>query len=262
MLWCGCTAGHAAPPLTEAQWHQLRTATDGDDRFDAPALYALLPGLIRWDPGDERGAAVPDWNAIQADPSAHRGAVLLLEGEVRRTRSLRLQRAGDWGPELIEWAVASQDDPEKIVLVYLLPSAAAQAGPTPSRGTPVRLAGWFYRLYQDPKTGQGPTGAGAGNDALAYPMLLAGTATIVSTNPSNASRSSLLIAAVVVLAVGVVALRWFRGRHDGYLGRPGERRRRERSGLNLAPHPGQTPAEVELPDDPAEALQAMSQDHS
>src|SRR5690349_8534863 len=59
----------AVPPLTDEQRAQLDTATDNDKQVDQAGLYPLLQNALEWKPGDESGAAVPDYVAILDAPA-------------------------------------------------------------------------------------------------------------------------------------------------------------------------------------------------
>ena len=77
---CSLVLLAAIPDLTSEQRTQLETASDFNAIEIEPAIYPLLRNAVEWSPGDEAGAAVPDYAAILADPAAHRGRLYLLEG--------------------------------------------------------------------------------------------------------------------------------------------------------------------------------------
>src|SRR5690606_41058667 len=136
------SAALAIGPLGEKEQEQVDTAMDGSVKFDQQAaLYPLLSDAMTWRPGDESGAAVPDYAAMMEDPQLHRGKLFLIEGTLaRRNRVEKLFRSGDWETNLEEWVVGYGNE-QKGVIVYLTdPPAEA------TRGDRVRIPARFYMV--------------------------------------------------------------------------------------------------------------------
>jgi len=170
-------------PLTDAQRAQLDTAEDFTQRFDTAALYPLLHNAAQWTPGDEAGAAVPDYGQIQADPKRHRGEAFLIEGlfagvpegETLRIRSL--SRPGPWDGKLEQWVVVVDPDSEadEVAVVYL-----TDPPPHPREGTRVRMPARFYKVLDDfdrsptPRPTQYLTFVGRGAEVLGSSLHILG----------------------------------------------------------------------------------------
>ena len=141
-------------PLDAADRAQLEAVVDGAGPLEGPGLETLLSNVARWQPGDESGAQVPDYDALLADPAAQRGELMLIEGRFAgRPRSIPLSHAGEWGGTLTEWGLIVRDDPELVAMVYLVD----QPSTTPVLGQRVRIAARFYKLWQSDNLHGQPT---------------------------------------------------------------------------------------------------------
>src|SRR5690606_37774103 len=117
---CFAQAAFALPGLTESQTQQLATADDESATIDGPALYPLLENVTQWRHGDESGATVPDFAAIEADPAAHRGQVFLIEGQVAGpVVPIPTLRPGPWGETIEQWTIKHGPDWDDVVVVYV-----------------------------------------------------------------------------------------------------------------------------------------------
>jgi hypothetical protein len=145
------------PPLADSQQRQLAAAVDGSRAWDRGPLYPLLDNAMRWQPGQLAGATVPDYAALRQNPGQHRGAVFLIEGDFVRRRRLPLSRSGPWGDAVTEWAIRIGEEPDaRYVIVFF--ADPDQTLPHPTRGTAVRVAGRFYKLWASKtKVGQRKT---------------------------------------------------------------------------------------------------------
>ena len=144
------------PPLTESQRRMLAETGDTANQpveeseearpipmpLEQPGLYALLNNAMAWEPGDERGAALPDYEALYESPAEHRGEVILIEGELLRSTTLEVDRSGPWGERITEWVVEIGRDPLDSV-VLLLPDPEGEAARAKA-GTAVRVPARFY----------------------------------------------------------------------------------------------------------------------
>ena len=146
----------ALPPLSDSQRAQLDSANDSSPANDEAALYPLLENALAWTPGDESGAAVPDYAALLAEPAAYRGDLFLIEGEFAgRPRRIPLARSGQWGSGVTEWVVRVREDPDEVAVVYFVdPDGELEA---PLRGTPIRTVARFYKVWSDRDLANEPT---------------------------------------------------------------------------------------------------------
>lgn len=141
----------AVPELTESQRAQLGSAKDHSELVDESAWYPLLDNAMRWDDGDEAFAMVPGYKALVEDPARYRGELFLIEGrlaaaprkfpeEGRRP----LLRPGPWEDRLQWWPVLVEEDPDRLVLVYLVDPPDPQSAPRV--GQRVRIAARYYKM--------------------------------------------------------------------------------------------------------------------
>ena len=251
------------PSLTEAQYVQLATADDTRPP-DEPAWYGLLANVASWPTPDADSTeaagpvalsketsgdgAVPDYTALLDEPAAHRGELKVVEGRFAgRQRRLRVLRDGPWGQALTEWGVvvdpAAGGGRERVAVVYLVDPNGRQA--TPRENQRVQVLTRFYKLWQD---------VDADGQATTYPVFVGRYAALIE--PEAAARRGmfrdLLVAAIVVLMVSLLGVRW-------WARRLGATRRRRREAWQRSPMADEMDAddEVVLPSDPAEALAAL-----
>lgn len=236
----------APPPLTDAQRAQLDSATDFGPANDEAALYPLLENALLWTPGDESGAAVPDYAALLADPAAYRGDLFLLEGDFAgRPRRLPLARPGDWGDEVTEWVLRVREDPDEVAVVYFVdPGGQLQA---PPRGTPVRTAARFYKVWSDRDLANQPT---------PFLLFVARDPTVAAAAPAS---QGLGLGAWAVVLVALAAAFYIMRRYVVSLRQPkplATRRQAEPSSDTSQADEQDSPES--LPDDPADALDALT----
>ncbi len=242
-------AAGAAPSLSEAQRTQLGSAVDGSTRLDEGAWYPLLENAAQWAPGDEATAAVPDYPAILAEPESHRGSMFLVEGSLARSRPVPLARSGPWGDRVVEWVVvlpprAGVDD---VAVVYLVDPAGVLA--SPPVGTRVRVAARFYKLWLDRDVTDQPT---------TY-MTFVGRAPADVEPTTRTSRTWLAAPAIAALLAAWFLVRRAIGRRRGDAARlrtAGRWRGQE------ADNHSEFAAGDRLPEDPAEALDALRRRHT
>jgi hypothetical protein len=236
----------AIPPLTDAQLEQLKSAGDGSTRLDEGALYPLLQNALEWKPGDETGAMVPDYLAIQNDPDAHRGQLFLIEGWFFRTLPVRrLARDGPWMKNLQQWSLMHNANTPVEVLIIDGPNERDR----PNRNQRVRLAGRFFKIWvsndQDGRPSLYPVFVGRWT-----PAPVAGGGNTFS----NAIPNPVIIA-VVVLAGAFAATSIWRYRVNKAFA---ERRAREIAEEEKRQREfDEQPEGPPLPEDPTEAMKEL-----
>ena len=239
------------PPLTQEQRTQLAAAEESG-LPDEPALYPLLENVLTWDAevaaemaasGDAAGVTRPDYAALADRPSEYRGRLFMVEGRFAgRQRRQRLMRNGPWGSAVTEWGVVV--DPkrgggaERVAVVYLVdPTPSGQA---PREGAWVRVVGRFYKFWED---------RDASGRAVSYPVFVGRSPAVPEVRPAETPWRGLIVAGVLVLAGGMVVLRW-------WVYRPVRPRRRLRSARQ-----SEAIAEAvdDLPRDPADAMARLEE---
>lgn len=185
----------AAPPLTELQRAMLADgATDEDAVLEQAGLYALLRNAAAWESGDERGAAIPDYDALYAAPAEHRGEAVLIEGELLRASSRRVERSGVWGEEVAEWVIEISADPVDVAVV-LMPDPEGAAAEAP-RGARVRLPARFFKVMRTTNVGS------AGGEGRF--LVFVGPTPAVPEPASGTWLQPLLTTALVILGLGIL----------------------------------------------------------
>lgn len=133
----------ALPDLTDTQAAQLATADDESSVIDGPALYPLLDNVSDWPAGDESGAVVPDYSAIQADPAKYRGQIFLIEGQVAGpVQPIKTLRPGPWGETIEQWTIKHGPEWDDVAVVYVA-NPAKDVMPQ----TRVRMPARFYKIW-------------------------------------------------------------------------------------------------------------------
>lgn len=260
--------GHAAgaPPLTEPQRRMLAETGDtlsqpaeqsegGDEAppipmpLEQPGLYALLNNAMAWEPGDEGGATLPNYEALYESPVEHRGEVILIEGELKRAATMEVGRSGPWGQRITEWIVEVGRDPLDSVVV-LLPDPegeAAQAKP----GTAVRVPARFYMAQRVELV------RGGGRWGVFLTFVGPPPEEIGSPAGGSPWLQPLLIFALVFLGMAIL---YILRKAMSPQPRPLQRRHREHAAQRREPAQQQEPDEPEadpgepLPEDPVEAM--------
>jgi len=240
----------AAVPLTAPQRVQLDSATDFDTRIDQGALYPLLKNALQWQDGIEAGATIPDYSAILKAPELHRGELFLIEGlfaGVPRGGTLdmaRLTRAGPWDDKLQQWVVVVDQGKDEVAVVYL-----TNPPDIPRAGAKLRLLARFYKVLAD-KDRNGR--------ATNYLTFVGKSALVKGGLQPKGSRKTItpLLGALLLLA-GV----WYMLRRK-FRAKPLLQQRRHKVGLGADDGMHQDESDrVDLPKDPAEALNTMRQLH-
>lgn len=249
----------AVSPLAERQWAQLQSARDGSPRLDEGALYPLLEHAAQWEPGDEAGATVPDYQAIHQSPADHRGQRFLIEGTLKRSRPWRTVRSGPWGETLTEWVIQHGRAPGEVAVVYFV--QAGEHLPEARVGQRVRAVAAFYKVWSDRDQNAAPT------DFLTF---VGRSATVMergSAGPGAGMAMGLILLVVVVLIVvfwrvrGLVVRSGGAGRAGGKVtARQADRLREDRPAAGVNERHGAPNVEQgsPLPRDPADALAELS----
>ena len=237
----------AVPPLTPEQREQLASATDGVGPDEA-ALYPLLDNAMQWQPGDEAGAAIPDYAVLLGGPEAHRGKLFLIEGifagvpEDRKDLKVgRLSRPGPWEDSLEDWGIVLQRDPPLTLVVLLVAPPE-----TPRRETPVRVAARFYKLWETQNRRDEP---------MRYPVFVGHSATVVGKPAMNQGPPWGVMVVILVLAgFGFYQLRRTVGQARR---RPVGHRRDTESPAPREPSDDEPSTQPPLPEDPVDALDEL-----
>lgn len=235
----------AVPPLTQEQQTQLAATNDDSPKLEEPALEALLTNVLQWEPGDESGARIPDYDALLADPAAGRGELYLIEGRFagRARRYPLTAKNHPWlGDALTEWVILVRDDPEEVAVVYFIdPDGKIEP---PQTGAQVRMVGRFYKVWADSDKDGNPT---------RYLTFIARSAKVVGGRAASESSAMLpMLLLVVVLGVAYILIR--------RMSKP------PRSARRLSPNTGRhgmlsdrLDGLTASPDDPARALQELAE---
>lgn len=236
----------AIAPLTGPQRTQLATATDHTAQIDEAALYPLLNNALTWEPGDEAGATIPDYNALRADPAAHRGALFLIEGDFAGGPQIKigpLSRRGLWDDSLEQWVIVTDRAADEVAVVYL-----TDPPPQPLAGTPIRVVARFYKILDDFDRSNPPKPT----QYLTFIGRSVSDATTTAASTSNTSTTA------PVLLVFMLAGAWYLARKKlkaTRLATANLGKRSRRSSTDNAPF---TTHETNVPKDPVAALSALA----
>ena len=255
----------AAPALTEQQRrmlaetgetlsHQAQGSAEAETvpmPLEQPGLYALLRNAVAWDSSDERGAAVPDYDALYGDPAAYRGKVMLIEGELKRAQPLDVSRSGPWGERITEWVLEVSRDPlDSVVLLLPDPEGVAlRAKP----GVEVRMPSRFYMAQRVEVAG------GDGRWGVFLTFVGPTPERVVQGGGGTPWLQPLLIFALVFLGLAILYVlrkamspqpRPLQRRYREHKGRRDESFSRQREGAE--------PSDP-LPEDPAEAMEKLAE---
>ncbi len=241
------------PPLTPDQQAQVDTATDFVREFDEGALYPLLEDALRWPEGDEAGAMIPDYEAIMKSPGDYRGGLFLIEGLFAGTprggsEVRRLTRPGPWDDQLVWWGIVVDAQRDEVVVVYLV-----DPPPPPAAGAKVRLVGRFFKVLEDFDRSRPPKPTNY--------LLFVGRSASVLGGQEIGGRSTPGITPLLGMVV-VLGLGWYVVRR---MLRPKPGANQARRALRGEDHDEadlDDPVIDDLPKDPAEALDALSQQHA
>lgn len=270
----------AAPELSESDRQRLADGTtDGDDVLDQQdGFYVLLRNASRWQGDDfagDAGAAVappPDYAFLKDKPADARGNVYRIEGWLAGSdrwptkanhESDKFLRSGDpaWGDQVTRWMVVTEKkNPDATVMVLFNDPNATMA--PPKVGDKVRIAARFHKLWRIPSSQGVP---------FTYPVFVGGAAEQLgqsSANPSSSGPPSVLtvVLAGIVIVGGFFAVMRILMKKVATSGGGGhqvrdrldEMRRQRESSEN--PFDGEEDVD-HLPDDPAAALDVLSQKH-
>ena len=188
MLCLAVTPVRAVPPLTEPEQRQIEMARDRTDRIDNDAaLYPLLRHVMQWTPGDEAGAAVPDFDGLTETPEAHRGDLFLIEGLLVRTQPFRpADQDGPWAERLSRWDIMIGAKPDERVISVLLVAPPADAR-VRSR---VRLPARSSKVYTD---------RNINNQKRDYPVCVGHSAAVVGREAPGSDTTWLVAVALVAM---------------------------------------------------------------
>lgn len=245
----------AIPPLNDSQQTRLETADDGARTVDEAAFYALLENAEQWPQDVAAGAIVPDFQAIRDDPAAHRGQLFLIEG-----RTIALLPEHDWSRS--GWGsvrglairIDSDDDPpvaDDIIIVHLI-DPPDEVSP----GQPIRLVARFHKVVRYERLR---------NEGRAPYLNFVGRGVLSLGRPQSSGNGVVLTVLLLVFAfLGIVFLIWrvraFKRdaqkptRTAVYMAEKRQRRAVEQPPEDI----DQAIEESNLPDDPADALDAMN----
>ncbi|MGB0766991.1 MAG: hypothetical protein ACPGYV_04710 [Phycisphaeraceae bacterium] len=265
----------AAPEFSEADRQRLADGTtDRDANLDEQdGFYVLMRNASTWQGDDfsgDAGAAVaplPDYAFLGSKSEQARGNVYLVEGWLagadrwptaeNHSRDA-LFRAGhpDWGDRVTRWTIATQKGNADATVLVLFNDPNARIKP-PARGSRVRVAGRFYKLW---------TIDSAEGTRFTYPVFVAGAYEVVEAGEAAGSGGFSMQAALFSIA-GVVAvffiIRWMMTRMQGGGGQRTreyiDARRREREERGGGDEDDE--AIDDLPDDPVAALDVLRQKH-
>ena len=154
LVFFASSSAWAIGPLSAGAKEQVDLSTaDLTPDIDTPGFYPLLADADTWDPKDQSGAMIPDYEAILAKSRESRGNVYLIEGifaGIPRDDTPKVKhmvRPGTWEGRLERWTVITNREADKIVIVYLTHPPTA----LPEPGATVRLAARYYKVwsYQD-----------------------------------------------------------------------------------------------------------------
>jgi hypothetical protein len=245
LILAALTALAAIPPLTPEQVEQLSTAEDGSPRIDEGALYPLLQNALEWTPGDETGAMVPDYQAIQEAPQKYRGRLFLIEGYFYQAFPAKLVRPLPGNPRVQEWSLIKTYDQAMQVLVVDGPAERD----LPRRNQRVRMAARFFKMWQGKDQQGTPT---------LYPVFVGRAARTVPASGGASLESAIpnpIIIGVVVLAVAFAVVTLWRHRvlKRFEAQRTKERAEEEEHDRVFEEEPEGAP----LPEDPIEAMKEL-----
>ena len=262
-VWLTTTA-MGAPALTEGQQARLEDVTDRSLAWEEAGLYALLENVAGWERGDERGARVPDYEQLLADPAAARGETFLIEGrfaghseELGFAPQVPLSRPGPWGEALTQWGVVIDDQTKQAVVVYLVDPENQL--PQPRRGQQVRVPARFYKVLR---------GQALDDQPMDFLTFVGRGPTVVEqaqAGQEDEGMGSAVLAVLLLAAAGALGLLiWRLNRGQGLSLNPRplptqQRRREEAEAVRLL---NQQPGEDRLPQDPADALDALASRHA
>ena len=271
----GSLSAAAAPELSDADRERL---ADGTSDYDAvldkqDGLYVLLRNAKGWmgdDFSGDRGAAVappPDYQFLKTQPAEARGNVYLIEGWLAQAdrypsqdtagrEQLHITLDPGLGKQVTRWTlVTDKDDPRSTVIV-LFHDPNAKMKP-PEAGTELRIAARFYKLWMIKDVEGKP---------FTYPVFVGGAEEVVSAPAGGALSTgstpgrTMLLLGIIVVAGGFFVVRYVLSRGGGgskVRERLNEiRRERERYESD-----GDDEAVEDLPDDPVDALNVLSERH-
>ena len=250
----------AVAPLNDSQLTRLHVAADHSSTVDEAALYALLENAGQWEGEIEAGSVIPDFDPILSDPADWRGRLCLVEGTLWRVIDPDLGRTG-WQQVrglVLELPASSSPlpdttpPPRRFVIVYLtdppdLNLRVEEHGLPWRLGAPVRVAARFYKLLNS------TTEAG---EERSVPVFVGQRVTSLGQAAGTGSGGTavVVVTLVVVVAAGYAAYRLYCVlRSVGRRNVDASRRELER----VRPRPA-APRDPTLPDDPAEALNVLS----
>ncbi|MBI1369815.1 MAG: hypothetical protein GC162_14310 [Planctomycetes bacterium] len=262
-----------AAPLTDSQKTRLDTAADGSATVDEAALYALLENAATSD-GSEAGATIPDYAQMMDSPAEWRGKLCLIEGVLLAEEPrAELSREGwDKVRSLIVQVRGFDKKPgdltaEDMAIVYLTdppdlhaPVLQLNRNMLAETGSKVRVAARFYKVLNEKNI------KGEGRLYLTF----VGKKLAVM-NAAERSYSPYLIAVVIgamAMFLGWMLVRLFRRGRDALLTPPQRweeyRQKKEearKAAASASADEADAEPEIELPENPADALDVLAQHH-
>ncbi len=254
------------PPLTEPQQRQLADTVDRTPQVDEGSLYALLPNVAKWEADDEVvGRLNVDYTALLAEPTPHRGEVMMVEGRFYgHAHRFNLGRSGVWGKAVTMWVLSFDKDLKHMGVVFLVDPDGRWMEQTPRRGQHVRVPARFFKVWKKADERGQPT------EYLTfvgrYPEVV-NRSGVGMGGLSGGSLGQMVL--LIVLIGGVVLWLIWRGRRLSFKARPLPRQQARHEVVTearaVADATEMTQAELEddapLPDDPAAALDELSHRH-
>ncbi len=250
------------PPLTESQSMRLAQTVDGPV-METAGFYALLENAVAG--GDDSDASndsdatmprKPAFAALYGRGDELRGEAFALSGLLQQVTTVSVARHGEWGEQVTRWAVLVAQDPDEVVLVILPDADDAYAAWKPGARVEVTMVGRLFQVFTAPRLD------GTGDDAFLMFVAAEAEAASATMNAAAAPRG-LPLGAVIGLTVALAGVLMFvvrmRGAAKANAGANAAQRQRIRrpddevGGADVG-------EDESLPEDPAEALEALGRD--
>ncbi len=254
-------------PLTESQRIRLETATDHRSTVHEAAFYALLENAADWGRtrATDEDVLMANMDTVLAEPDRYRGRLCVIEGTLAAVRPV--DTTFDRWQDIRVWFIRLPDgspDPDKLYTNTLVPVYLTDPLPlrlfetdsgqsTLSRsdyGRPVRVVARFLKVLEDEPIGD-PT------QTRRYPVFVGKRAHWAEPAKRAGPGLPVFIPLVLMVIVVYVVLRIVLARRSGEgFSRVDLQRRLRSQRLRLAgeDEPEEPEPDVDLPEDPAEAL--------
>jgi hypothetical protein len=260
-------------PLSPSEATRLETTTQRSLTVDEAAFYALLENAAKWpekatpqSAGDEEVVFAP-FGKIKAEPQNWQGRLVMIEGKLEAV--LPPRRLSRQGWERVEGLIIRPEGAQPII-VYLTHPPLLERDHEGSqyvsqRGAQVKLVARFFKLVEHPNRNDEPT---------LYPVFVGRDASGIEADTSVVPQGFGIIPLAGLGIAGCIFLLYFRvrrmkrGQSATHLTLAEYKRQRlERRKLREASEGGdddssaQDEAPIDLPKDPAQALNALTQRH-